>query len=59
MVAFGGIIIFFAVQYHEKDINWWGNSVSYAGTDGGMGQVSLLDPTTAPDGYFGLRSEEF
>lgn len=58
-VAFGGIIIFFAVQYHEKDINWWGNSVSYAGTDGGMGQVSLLDPTTAPDGYFGLRSEEF
>lgn len=58
-VAFGGIIIFFAVQYHEKDINWWGNSVSYSGTDAGMGQVSLLDPSTAPDGYFGLRSSEF
>ncbi|KAH3666328.1 hypothetical protein OGAPHI_004517 [Ogataea philodendri] len=56
-VAFGGIIIFFAVQYHEKDINWWGNLVSYSGTDGGLGQTSLKDPTTAPDGYFGIRMD--
>ncbi|KAG7831645.1 hypothetical protein KL920_001165 [Ogataea angusta] len=57
-VAFGGIIIFFAVQYHEKDINWWGNLVSYSGTDASMGQTSLKDPSTAPDGYFGLRQED-
>lgn len=30
-VAFSGIIIFFAVQYHDKTLNWWGNSVSSAG----------------------------
>ncbi|GMM36991.1 hypothetical protein DASC09_043160 [Saccharomycopsis crataegensis] len=58
-VAFSGIIIFFAVQYHEKDITWWGNTVSYAGVDGGIGQTSLKDPSTAPDGYFGLRYDEF
>lgn len=58
-VAFSAIIIFFAVQYKAKDINWWGNTVSYAGTDAGMGQTSLKDPSTAPDGYFGIRSSEF
>ncbi|KAM4067127.1 OPT oligopeptide transporter protein [Hirsutella rhossiliensis] len=26
-VAFSGIIIFFAVQYNPKKINWWGNDV--------------------------------
>ncbi|KAM9898297.1 hypothetical protein OXX69_009937 [Metschnikowia pulcherrima] len=54
-VAFGGVIIFFAVQYHEVDLTWWGNTVSYSGTDGSVGQTSLLDPSTAPDGYFGVR----
>ena len=58
-VAFGGIIIFFAVQYHDKSITWWGNTVSYSGTDGGLGQTSLLDPTSAKDGYFGIRSKDF
>lgn len=32
-VAFSAIIIFFSVQYHPKDLNWWGNKVSYAGID--------------------------
>jgi hypothetical protein len=58
-VAFGGIIIFFAVQYHDKSINWWGNTVSYSGTDAGLGQTSRLDPTSAEDGYFGIRSKDF
>ncbi|GMM37772.1 Opt2 protein [Saccharomycopsis crataegensis] len=58
-VAFSAIIIFFAVQYHEVDINWWGNNVMYEGVDGGAGQVSLKDPTTAPDGYFGLRVGQY
>jgi OPT family small oligopeptide transporter len=33
-VAFSAIIIFFAVQYKPKDLNWWGNSVSTSGIDG-------------------------
>jgi OPT family small oligopeptide transporter len=52
-VAFSAIIIFFAVQYHNKSINWWGNLVSYAGIDGGNGQQSLYDVTDTPRGYFG------
>ncbi|PVH14735.1 OPT family small oligopeptide transporter [Candidozyma duobushaemuli] len=40
-VAFSSIIIFFAVQYDEKDINWWGNTVSYQGIEGGAGQQTL------------------
>lgn len=34
-MAVSAIIIFFAVQYKAVDINWWGNTVSYAGVDGG------------------------
>ncbi|GMM37617.1 hypothetical protein DASC09_049420 [Saccharomycopsis crataegensis] len=58
-VAFSAIIIFFAVQLKEVDVNWWGNIVSSAGIDGGNGQQSLLSPTSAPDGYFGLRYGTF
>ncbi|RAK95685.1 OPT oligopeptide transporter family [Aspergillus ibericus CBS 121593] len=32
-VAISAIIIFFAVEYHAVNINWWGNEVSYAGCD--------------------------
>ncbi|KAM9937019.1 hypothetical protein OXX80_003435 [Metschnikowia pulcherrima] len=56
-VAFSSIIIFFAVQYHEKDINWWGNTVSYAGLD--AGSFANLDISTAPDGYFGPRKGHY
>ncbi|GEQ68739.1 hypothetical protein JCM33374_g2407 [Metschnikowia sp. JCM 33374] len=56
-VAFSSIIIFFAVQYHSKDINWWGNSVSYAGVDGtNFGNVPVK---SAPEGYFGPRKGTF
>lgn len=55
-VAFSSIIIFFAVQYHEKDVIWWGNNVPYLGVEGGYDQQSRLNATaTAPDGYFGPR----
>ncbi|GEQ68735.1 hypothetical protein JCM33374_g2403 [Metschnikowia sp. JCM 33374] len=57
-VAFSSIIIFFAVQYHEVDINWWGNNVSTGGIEGTIGQPNL-DATTAPDGYFGPRKGHF
>lgn len=53
-VAFASIIIFFSVQYHEKDIVWWGNSVMYAGQDA-LGPSRLLASESAPDGYFGPR----
>ncbi|CAK9440990.1 uncharacterized protein LODBEIA_P48590 [Lodderomyces beijingensis] len=57
-IAFSSIIIFFAVQYHEKDINWWGNTVMYAGYDGSM--VGRLNATeSAPDGYFGPRKGHY
>ncbi|KAK6199216.1 OPT oligopeptide transporter protein-domain-containing protein [Scheffersomyces amazonensis] len=59
-VAFSSIIIFFAVEYHEKDVNWWGNYVSFIGIDGGYGRQSLKNVTAeAPDGYFGPRIGNF
>lgn len=32
-LAISAVIIFFAVEYHPVDVNWWGNSVSFAGCD--------------------------
>ncbi|KAK9258909.1 OPT oligopeptide transporter protein-domain-containing protein [Lipomyces tetrasporus] len=56
-VAFSAIIIFFAVNYHPKKLNWWGNTVSYAGVDGGVGQQVLL---AVPEvGYFGPESGHY
>ncbi|ONH70112.1 Oligopeptide transporter 2 [Cyberlindnera fabianii] len=52
-VAFGAVIIFFAVQYHAKNIDWWGNTVSYEGIEGGAGQQTLKDITETVRGYFG------
>ncbi|KND87135.1 Glutathione transporter 1 [Tolypocladium ophioglossoides CBS 100239] len=34
-IGISGIVIFFAVQAIEVDVNWWGNRVPYAGVDGG------------------------
>jgi len=56
-VAFSGIIIFFAVQYHPVEISWWGNDVLGATIDGGgaSGQRALL-PDLPEKGYFGPDS---
>lgn len=59
-VAFSAIIIFFAVQYHEKPLIWWGNTVSRSTMD----QIALnsgrLNATLfAPDGYFGPRQDQY
>ncbi|KAJ5725985.1 uncharacterized protein N7483_007342 [Penicillium malachiteum] len=51
-VAFSGIIIFFAVQYHPQSISWWGNNVLDATIDGGIGQQALITELPAK-GYFG------
>jgi len=50
-VAFSGIIILFAVQFHPVAATWWGTTVTTKGVDGGAGQSSLLPlPAT---GFFG------
>ncbi|CAI5759167.1 unnamed protein product [Candida verbasci] len=56
--AFSAIIIFFAVQYHPKDISWWGNTVSYGGYEG-FPAAHLNATLQAPDGYFGPRKGHF
>lgn len=56
-LAFSAVIIFFAVQYKGFTIDWWGNTVPYVGLDGEA--AALLDPSTAPDGYFGKRFGDF
>ncbi|VVT58648.1 uncharacterized protein SAPINGB_P006314 [Magnusiomyces paraingens] len=54
-VAFSAIIIFFAVQYHDKSISWWGNNVPYNGQD--YAGNPLLE---IPDGsYVGPRIGAF
>lgn len=53
-IAFSSVIIFFAVQYHDKLIDWWGNNVPYAGLDAeGLPRLNVTE--SAPDGYFGPR----
>lgn len=54
-VALSAVIIFFSVQYHPKDLSWWGNNVPYAGADGEG--YPLLD---IPDiGYFGPSPADY
>ncbi|KAG5979052.1 hypothetical protein E4U55_005617 [Claviceps digitariae] len=51
-VAFSAIIIFFAVQYHPVDLDWWGVNILSNTIDGGAGQQALLQDLPAK-GYFG------
>ncbi|KAL2146343.1 hypothetical protein VTI28DRAFT_4368 [Corynascus sepedonium] len=48
-VAVSALIIFFAVQYNPVKLDWWGNSVSFAGMDGKS--VGILP--IPGRGYFG------
>lgn len=54
-VAFSGIIIFFAVQYHPKDIHWWGVDIVSNTIDGGglEDAQSALIQELPPSGHFG------
>ncbi|KAK9472935.1 OPT oligopeptide transporter protein-domain-containing protein [Dipodascopsis tothii] len=49
-VAFSGILIFLALQYHPKTLTWWGNSISGSTADG-LGVATLKDVPAI--GYFG------
>jgi OPT family small oligopeptide transporter len=51
-VAFSAVIIFFAVQYHQKTVSWWGTNIVSEGVDGGAGQSALLQDLPAR-GFFG------
>lgn len=56
-LAFSGVIIFFAVQWKEVDLNWWGNLVNSNTMDGGGGANPLVLLSTLPSkGYFGPDS---
>ncbi|KAJ2966614.1 hypothetical protein NQ176_g10065 [Zarea fungicola] len=53
-VAFSAIIIFFAVQWKEVDVNWWGNLVNGNTMDGGGGDAPMVLLQDLPaKGYFG------
>lgn len=55
-VAISGIVIFFALQISDIELNWWGNSVVGEGCDGSGGCVLKV----LPEGeYFGARIGEF
>lgn len=41
-VAFAGLIIFFALQYHPINLDWWGTDGAFDTLDGGIGRVALL-----------------
>ncbi|RCK59146.1 Oligopeptide transporter 2 [Candida viswanathii] len=57
-IAFSSIIIFFAVMYEERKLDWWGNTVPFSGVDYGI--TGRLNATSdAPLGYFGPRKGEF
>jgi hypothetical protein len=51
-MSISGIVIFFAVQYKDLQINWWGNTVSYAGVDGGGSTNACVYKQIPEVGYF-------
>jgi len=50
-LVLASIIIFFSVEYNPKEINWWGNNVSYLGQD--AEGLPLKDIAATAKGYFG------
>ncbi|AOW06920.1 OPT oligopeptide transporter protein-domain-containing protein [Yarrowia lipolytica] len=54
-IALSGIIIFFAVQYNDYSISWWGNNVPYAGVD----TLGVTHPPLPDVGYFGPGPENY
>ena len=55
-VAISALVMFFAVGYHPKKLDWWGNRVSYAGVDGS--QRGILE-IPEDRGYFGPERGTF
>ena len=54
-IAIAAIIIFFALQWTETTLDWWGNDVSFQGCEG---TPCVLKHLSAGE-YFGPRIGEF
>lgn len=54
-IAVAAIIIFFCFQWHDVELNWWGNNIPDKGCEG---DPCLLH-TLRPGEYFGPRIGEF
>ncbi len=50
-IAISGIVIFFALQISDIEIDWWGNSVLSEGCDA-MGSCVRLTLPEEPEGIF-------
>ncbi|KAG5358573.1 Oligopeptide transporter 2 [Yarrowia sp. B02] len=58
-VALAAIIIFFALQYSNIKLDWWGNSVSYAGQDGANGGMGAILKKLKPGEIIGPQPGHF
>ncbi|TAQ89934.1 hypothetical protein B7494_g1691 [Chlorociboria aeruginascens] len=54
-IALSAIIIFFALQWTEVTLDWWGNDVSFQGCEG----TACVRNTLAQGEYFGPRVGDF
>jgi OPT family small oligopeptide transporter len=52
-VALSALFMFFALQYNDINLDWWGNRIPFEGCDGTQ---SCLLKTVAPGEYFGPDS---
>ncbi|CCE62650.1 hypothetical protein TPHA_0C05020 [Tetrapisispora phaffii CBS 4417] len=50
-LVLSAIIIFFAVQFKDTELSWWGNNVPYNGVDANT--IPLRNVSALPRGYFG------
>ncbi|KAG5360977.1 Oligopeptide transporter 2 [Yarrowia sp. B02] len=57
--ALAAIVIFFALQYTNVNLDWWGNDVSYAGQDGANGNQGPILKSLAPGEVFGPQPGHF
>ncbi|KAF5674560.1 sexual differentiation process isp4 [Fusarium heterosporum] len=51
-IAMSALVMFFALQYNDVNLDWWGNRIPFEGCDGTQ---SCLLKTVAPGDHFGPR----
>ncbi|KAH8887256.1 OPT superfamily oligopeptide transporter [Thozetella sp. PMI_491] len=56
-IAISGIVMFFAIQWLNIKINWWGNTISYRGCEANSNPCVIYP--LAKGEYFGPRVGEF
>ncbi|CAM1506483.1 Fc.00g061240.m01.CDS01 [Cosmosporella sp. VM-42] len=57
-IAISALVTFFALQYHNIELTWWGNTIPFQGCEGNSSTSCLLE-TLPGDEYFGPRIGEF